>query len=223
MSLEFAEVFMVDATAPRRFRISIRAVMIAVALFALALTPIIWMYRRTEELIRMERIAADHARLQAERAQYLANLSAANAALVGTGSGTTAITRSGSTAAKNDPLQTKNLWAGLSVNRAVFQTGEAKDLRIELTLVNDSDAAVDPKIAESQIVIKGKELGDPAKLLSSLPKDARFQALPPGDSLQFGLGLGDQIQQPGTYRIIWKGAGFESPEIVVRILADKKR
>ena len=61
---------MVLATSQRRFRLSIRTLMIAVALCALLLTPLVWMLHRVELLVNMERLAAENARAQAERALY---------------------------------------------------------------------------------------------------------------------------------------------------------
>jgi hypothetical protein len=101
--------------------------------------------------------------------------------------------------------------------------GQTKDLRIEFTLVNDGDKEIDPSIADSRIVINGKELSDSGLILSSVQKGARFKALSPGESLQFDCLLGDQFREPGTYRISWKGAGFESPEIMLRTLAVEAR
>ena len=108
----------------------------------------------------------------------------------------------------------------MSVNHPIFKAGQTKDLRIEFTLVNDGDKVIDPKIPESQIVINGKELTDSGLIFSSVQKGTRFRALSPGESLQFSLPLGDQFKEPGTYRISWKGAGFHSPEIVLRVLPE---
>ena len=111
----------------------------------------------------------------------------------------------------------------MSVNHAIFKAGQTKDLRIEFTLVNDGDKVIDPKIPESQIVINGKELTDSGLIFSSVQKGTRFKALSPGDSLQFSLSLVDQFKEPGIYRVSWKGAGFRSPEIVLRILPEGAR
>jgi hypothetical protein len=120
-----------------------------------------------------------------------------------------------------DQEKAGSLWAGLSVNHPVFRAGQTKDLRIEFTLVNDGDKVIDPKIADSRIIINGKELSDSKLILSSVQKDARFKALPPGESLQFDRLLRDQFKEPGTYRVSWKGSGFHSSEIVLRILPEE--
>ena len=111
----------------------------------------------------------------------------------------------------------------MSVNHPIFKAGQTKDLRIEFTLVNDGDKVIDPKIPESRIVIDGKELGESGSILSSVQKGTRFKALPPGESLQFDRLLGDQFKEPAIYRVSWKGIGFQSSEIVLRILPDEAR
>ena len=80
---------------------------------------------------------------------------------------------------------------------------------------------IDPKIAESWIVINGKELSDSGLILSGGLKDAQVRAMSAGDNLQFAVGLGDHFTEPGTYRVCWKGTGFQSPEILLRILPVK--
>jgi hypothetical protein len=109
----------------------------------------------------------------------------------------------------------------LSVNHSIFKAGQTKDLRIEFTLVNDSDRLIDSKITESRIVINGKELTDSGMILSSFPKGGRSNALSPGESLQFDCLLGHQFKEPGVYRVSWKSADFQSSEIVLRISPDR--
>ena len=183
--------------------------MIAVALCALFLAPLGWMYRRLEVQRRMELIAIDEARAQAERAAAVVRFTQA---------GLSATNLSNTVQPKTD-----NLWAALTVNHTAFKQGQIKDLRIEFTLINDGDKPIDPKIAESHIVINGKELGESGSVFGSVPKDVRFTSLAPRASFQFDVLLGDHLNEPGTYRISWKGAGFQSQEIVVRILAEKAR
>jgi hypothetical protein len=170
--------------------------MVAVALCALLLAPLVCTFRQIEawrsELPRT---------LAEERAAALA--CSAQAAKL-----TTA-----------DQKKAGALWAGLSVNQPAFRVGQTKDMRVEFTLVNDGDKAIAPKITESRIVINDKELDDSALIFSSVPKEARSQALSPGERLQFDCHLGDQFKEPGVYRVSWKGSGFQSPEIVLRILS----
>jgi hypothetical protein len=197
---------MVEAAGQRRFRFSIRALMIAIALCALFLVPLIWMYRHLELQVTRERMVAEYARAQAAMAidQARSAQVALNPAKLGTA---------------NQP-RAGNLWAALSVNHAVFKAGQTKNLRIEFSVVNDGDKAIDPKIAESRIVINGNEFTEPGSVFG---KDAPFKALSPGESLRFDWLLGDYLKEPGLYRVCWKGVGFQSSEIVLRILPDKPR
>lgn len=82
---------------------------------------------------------------------------------------------------------------------------------------------IDPKIGESQIVINGEELGDSGSTLSKDLQHSQVKALAPGDNRQFSVVLGGHFKEPATYRVSWKGAGFQSSEIVIRILPDKAR
>jgi hypothetical protein len=194
--------FIADSTGQRRFRLSIRALMIAVAFCALLLVPLVWTFRQAEAL-RRERLLAEQARYQALLARDLAQV------------------RSPQAAAKlgiTERSKVGALWAGLSVNHPTFIAGQTKDLRIEFALVNDGYKVIDPKIADSRIIINGKELTDSGAILSSIQKGARSQALSPGESLQFDCLLGDHFREPGIYRVYWKSSGIQSSEIVLRIL-----
>jgi hypothetical protein len=202
---------MVEPAGQRRFRLSIKTLMVAVALCALLLALTVWTFRHFEARVRLYRAMAEQARDQAQRATYLAQMQSAQAALAAAKLGTADMKKSG------------NLWAGLSVNHPIFKVGEAKDLRIEFTLVNDGDKVIDPKIPESRIVINGKELSDSGMILSSVQTGAHSDALSPGESLQVDCLLGDQFKEPGIYRVSWKGAGFQSSEIVLRILPKENR
>ena len=76
---------------------------------------------------------------------------------------------------------------------------------------------------ERLVAINGKELSDSATILSSVQEGAPFKALPRGESLQFDRLFGDQFKQPGVYRVSWMGAGFQSSEIVLRVLPELAR
>ena len=154
---------------------------------------------------------ADHARAQALLMRDLAQSEAAQAVLAAAKLGTA------------DQKKEGSLWAGLSANHPIFRAGQANDLRIEFTLVNDGDQVIEPKIPESRIVINGKELSDSGTILSSVQKGTRVKALPPGENLQFDCLVGDQFKEPAIYRVSWKGADFHSPEVVLRILPDRAR
>jgi len=113
------------------------------------------------------------------------------------------------------------LWASLSVSRPLFHAGRTKELLIYFTLVNDGSRTIDPKIESSKIIINGVELGDSGFILSNGPRDKRWRALPPGDSLEFTYALEDYFKEPGVYRVSWKGENFETPTIAFRVMPYK--
>ena len=162
--------------------------------------------------------AERRARAEAARAQYVAQVRAAQAQFASKATDPADHPEEGSTARKRG-----GLWAALGVNHAVFRRGEAKGLNVEFTLVNDGEAIIDPKIGESRIVVNGEELADSGLILGNGPRDARFAALPPGEHLRFGYALGDHFQEPGVYRVSWRGANFRSPEVVFRVLPEKAK
>ncbi len=113
------------------------------------------------------------------------------------------------------------LWASLSVSRPLFHAGWTKELLIHFTLVNDGSKTIDPKIESSKIIINGVDLENSGFILSNGPRDGRWRALPPGDSLEFTYTLGDYFKKPGVYRVSWKGENFETSTIVFRVMPYK--
>jgi hypothetical protein len=198
---------MVEAARQRRFRLSIRTLMIAIALCAILLDFLQW----TSVRVREERLLAELAREQAIQARYLMQVRSAQAALNAAKLGST-----------NQPGP-EGLWAALTVNHSTFKQGQTRELRMEFSLVNDGEMVIDPRIAESRILINGKEIAGSQPLFSGVPKDVRFKALAPGESRQFGFLLGEHFKESGEYRVSWKGAAFESPDILLRVLPDKAR
>ena len=60
---------MVEATGQRRFRLSTRMLMIVVALCAVLLALAVWTVRHFEAQVRLERLLAEQARVQALQAR----------------------------------------------------------------------------------------------------------------------------------------------------------
>jgi RNA polymerase sigma factor (sigma-70 family) len=121
-----------------------------------------------------------------------------------------------------DDAKKRPIWAGISVNKPVFQEGATGELQFFFTLVNDTDQVIDPKVGAAKIVVNGKALADSAFILSNGPRDGRFTALPPGDLLEFGAGLGRYFEKPGVYRVSLQGEMFLSAEVVFRVVPKKE-
>ena len=117
----------------------------------------------------------------------------------------------------------KKLWAAISVNRPVWVPGRRTEpLMLYFGLVNDGDKVVDPEISSTQLLVNGKELENWAMTVGSGPRDERWTALPPGDGIQAGIALGERFKKAGIYKVSWKGKGFQSPEIIFRVLPEEK-
>jgi hypothetical protein len=110
------------------------------------------------------------------------------------------------------------LWASVSVSRPLFHAGWTKELLVHFTLVNDGSKTLDPKIESSKIIINGVELKDSGFIFGNGPRDNRWRALPPGDSLEFTYALEEYFREAGIYRVSWKGENFETPTIVFRVM-----
>jgi hypothetical protein len=115
----------------------------------------------------------------------------------------------------------RTLWAAVSVSEPVFEVGWTKNLQINFALVNDGRETINPTITSSEIIVNGMALKDSAFIFGNGPRDTRWNALPPGDSLRFGYAMGDRFKEPGIYTVSWKGNGFESSAVVFRVLPKK--
>jgi hypothetical protein len=215
-----------EPTQGRRFRFSIRSMMVMIALCAFLMAFIAWTVQRQRLAIQAEQRArmmaeramreADHARQAAAQAQALQAQTSAG--------GQPAARHVSATPSPGTAANAKSpLWSGLSINHTVFRPEDLNSLTIEFTLVNDGKAPVGPKIARSRIIVNGQELAESSRLLGSEPRVARLQSLPPGDLLRFALPLGDLFRAPGIYRVSWRGEDFQSAELWFRVRPEKAR
>ncbi len=113
------------------------------------------------------------------------------------------------------------LWAAISINQPVFlqheETGPGL-FQMQFSVANDGDAVIDPEIESSQLIINGKEFKDWKLVIGNGPRTGEWKALPAGRYVQFGYAVGSYFNEPGVYRVSWKGKHFESPEIVFRVM-----
>src|SRR5437588_8457772 len=120
---------MVQTAEKHRFHLSVRSLMIFIAVCALLLAPVIWVARQTA-LLRAEQMRAidaeRRARAEAARAQYVAQVRAAQAQFASKATNAADHPEEGSSAKKLG-----GLWAALGVNHAVFRHGDTKGLTIE--------------------------------------------------------------------------------------------
>lgn len=109
------------------------------------------------------------------------------------------------------------VWAGLSVNEPVFRSGESQVV-IRIAVVNDGDRVLNPELTSSELLVNGKLLKNWDVTINNGPRDKRFNALPAGDYIALSFDVTEHFQTPGTYKLLWKGKHFRTPEFVFRVL-----
>jgi hypothetical protein len=91
---------------------------------------------------------------------------------------------------------------------------------LTFTLLNDSDVPVNAVEGGWQIVIDGEELKDSDFIFGNGPSpDGGYGILKPGESYELGKGLdlSKYFPEEREYRVSWKGKGFQSSTITVKI------
>jgi len=116
--------------------------------------------------------------------------------------------------------QEKKLWAAISTSTPIrdWPAFSVDVFTVHFALVNDGDKTVDPKIESSQLLVNGKELKNWDYIIANGIRSTNWKSLTPGDHLHFTYGLGKDFEEPGIYKLKWKGKAFESAEIVLRVL-----
>ena len=115
------------------------------------------------------------------------------------------------------PPEARPLRATLGVNQQTFVEGETGTLQLSFILINDSGKVIDPKVPASKIIVNGKALPDSAFILGNGPRPTNFNAMQPGERVEFGAGLGRYFRQAGVYRVSWEGENFRSAEITFNV------
>jgi hypothetical protein len=120
----------------------------------------------------------------------------------------------------------KAMWAGISVNQAVFLQEELEDqgaLLIRFALVNDGTRAAATDVGSWRVVVNGKQMSERSTSLMFSNGSRMGETLPPGGHAQVAKAMGVYFKEPGTYKVSWKGKTFASPEITFRVLPSKKK
>jgi hypothetical protein len=119
------------------------------------------------------------------------------------------------------PASEISLSATISVPQSVFRADELEKLEVYFKVTNAGTATVDPEITSSKLFINGEIPDHWAMTIANGLRNAWFEALPPGQTLQFNYQLGPAyFVKPGVYKVRWKGPHFETPEITFRVVPD---
>jgi hypothetical protein len=117
--------------------------------------------------------------------------------------------------------QDPRVWAGVSASapeattNAMFSVGEVNQLKIGVALVNDGDAPIPFDRATTRLIING----EPVEIFDG--RGPVWTEVKPGRP--FGAstgGMGRYFSKPGLYKVQWKGEGFASSVLEIRVTAD---
>ena len=121
-----------------------------------------------------------------------------------------------------------HVWAGMTVNHALYTAGWMNEMVIDFAVFNDGNApaVVNPCIDRSTFVINGIQLsgkdfewfafnfGNGPRSIDPLPAGK-------GTYIEKG-GFGQFFQKPGVYRVVWKSDCFESQPVFFRVMPRDK-
>ena len=117
--------------------------------------------------------------------------------------------------------QDPRVWAGVSASvrdattNAMFSVGEVNRLVIGVALVNDGDAPIPFDRATTRLLINGEavEIFDGTGPVWNEVRPGK----PFGGSMG---GVGKYFSKPGLYKVQWKGEGFASALLEIRVTKD---
>jgi hypothetical protein len=113
------------------------------------------------------------------------------------------------------------LSATISVRQSVFRMQELEKLEVYFQVTNAGSTTVDPEITSTKLFVNGEIPQRWGMTISNGLRNAWFDALPAGQTLQFNYQLGPAyFVKPGVYKVRWKGPHFETPEITFRVEPD---
>jgi hypothetical protein len=114
------------------------------------------------------------------------------------------------------PRKCRALHAGIVAQLEPMYT-ESPRVHLALVLLNDSDAPIDVEAVTWAVVIDGKETRDPWMSSVGPGPNGGYHTLNPGEHYEIGLSLDDSQFSVGDHKFSWKGAGFQSPTVILKI------
>lgn len=111
----------------------------------------------------------------------------------------------------------KSLVAKLELSQSSPTVETVPDMFVKFSVKNQGKASVDTALTQTELVIDGKPFEQSAQLFGNGPRDARFAALPAGDTLDFSYARGYYFRQAGEHTLLWRGQGFEPVQIKFRV------
>jgi hypothetical protein len=127
-------------------------------------------------------------------------------------------------AGKRQVISRGKLWAGLSVNHALYTSGWTNEMVMEFAVLNEGTkpAAINPCIDHSTLVVNGAELTGKDRQwfsfnLANGPRPNDPLPAARGTSI-VKSGFGQFFDRPGIYKVVWKSDCFESYPVTFRVM-----
>lgn len=125
---------------------------------------------------------------------------------------------------KKQQTKSNPIWAGITVNHALYTEGWTNEMVIDFAVFNDGNApaAVNPCIDRSTLLINGAQLtGKDLEWFSfnlgNGPRSVDPLAAGSGTYVVKG-GFGQLFQKPGVYNVVWQSDCFESQRVFFRVM-----
>lgn len=118
--------------------------------------------------------------------------------------------------------QCSGLHGGITAELVQMKPGYTEPAHVQLTflLINDSDSPLDVAAGSWKIVVDGIELADSGWIFGNgpMPTDG-WKSLQPGQYYELGKALPADKYFPdtGEHKVSWRGKGFQSATITVKI------
>ena len=131
---------------------------------------------------------------------------------------------------KQQSTNSNHIWAGISLNHALYTEGWTNEMVIEFAVFNEGSApaTVNPCIDRSTLIVNGVQLSgtDYGWFAFNLVNGPRaVDPLQSNSGTYLGKGgFGQFFQKPGVYTVVWKSDCFESQPTFFRVMPrqDKK-
>jgi hypothetical protein len=118
-----------------------------------------------------------------------------------------------------DTTRSPTLAVTLSVLPAsTLSLAQLPQLQLVFVIRNTSSSMVDPRLEESTLFVDGKPVEAWARIVSNGPRDERWNALPPGQELQFSYLLGDALfATPGLHQVELEVSNVRSARVPIQL------
>jgi hypothetical protein len=118
-------------------------------------------------------------------------------------------------AAKGPPIEIQLA----AMPASTLRDDQLDTFQLEFVVRNLGSATIDPMLGTSVLRVDGAPVKDWDITINNGPRDKRWTALPPSDSLRFGYAMrGSLFHGPGRYSVVLEAAGATSSPLLIQVL-----